>query len=239
MQIIENLVLALSMNTRIEGPLKLDKALYRIFLSLPEDPLPKFQGPTVGLSGRSKDHPRHGRWMHAFVKFNKPNIVVEAGTNAGGTAVGIARALAENAAGKLICIDNGEGKPKSFPDIARKNIQLAGLPADRVDLICEDSQIAIPRISSQLKQRVGVFLVDAAHTFEAALADIENGLPMMERGGYILVHDISLKLNLGSEVSAEHPHPVYEAFQEIIKKYSFKWCILKFIRKHLGIIKVE
>ncbi|MGB2705640.1 MAG: class I SAM-dependent methyltransferase [Candidatus Omnitrophota bacterium] len=236
---LENIILRLTMNARIEGPLKLDRELFQLFLSLPEDPLPNFQGPTPRLRGRSKEHPRYGRWMHAFVKFYKPDIVVEIGTNAGGTAVGIAKGLIENGKGRLICIDNGEGIPKSFPNIARKNIKLIGLEDDRFDLICEDSQSAVPRIAVERKRSVGVYLVDGAHMFEAALADIENGLRIIRSGGFILVHDVDLKLGLGDEASREHPHPVYEAFQIAVKNYNFEWCILKFIRKHLGIIRVN
>lgn len=238
MRFVENAILKLTMNARIEGPLKLDKNLFSTFLSLPEDPLPNFQGPRAGLPARNRDHPRYARWMHAFVKFYKPEITVELGTTAGGTAVGIARALLENGRGRLICIDNGECGFGSFPGIARKNIESVGLKNERFDLIYEDSKIVMPRLSSQLKQSVGVYLVDAAHTFEAALADIENGLPMVKPDGFILVHDVDLKLDLGWEASTGHPHPVYEAFQKIVKKYNFEWCILKFIRKHLGVMKV-
>ena len=222
----------------MEGPLNLDAGLFRLFLSLPEDPLPGFTGPGPGLRGRGKDHPRYGRWMHAFAKFYKPDVAVEVGTNCGGTAVGIARALIENGKGRLICIDCGEGYPGSFPETARKNITLTGLETGRFDLICKDSRTAVPRIASELKEGVGVYLVDAAHTFEAALADIENGLPMMKSGGFILVHDVDPRTSLGTETSPEHPCPVYEAFHKVAKEHGFEWCILKFIRKHLGVMKV-
>ena len=237
MQVLENVILASTMKRRIGGPLKLDKGLFDVFLSLPEDPLPGFQGALPGIKGRGKDHPRYGRWMQAFVTFYKPEIVVEVGTNAGGTAVGIARALSENNEGKLICVDNGKGVPRVFPDVARNNIISAGLAEERFDLICEDSEAAIPRLASQLKGRVGLYLVDAAHTFEAALADIGSGLPMLKPGGFILVHDIDPKVSLGTEASKEHPFPVLESFQKIVERHGFDWCILKFIRKHLGVIR--
>jgi len=239
MRIVEDVVVQVIKRAKIEGPLKLDDCLFRTFLSLPKDPLPVFQGPTSLLRGRSKDHPRYARWMHAFVKFYKPEIAVEVGTNAGGTAIGIAKALVENGSGRLICVDNAEGVPRSFPDLARKNIISVGLEDDRFDLIHEDSKNAIPRISSQLKGKVGVYLIDAAHTFEAALADIANGLSMMVPGGFILVHDIDLNLNLGTEASKDHPHPVFEAFHKIINDNKFEWCVLKFIRKHLGVLKIK
>ena len=239
MKILENAILAATMKLRIEGPLKLDKGLFDLFLSLPEDPLPGFQGALPGVKGRGKDHPRYGRWMHAFVKYYKPEIVVEVGTNAGGTAAGTARALSENGRGRLVCIDNGEGVPRSFPDIARRNIKAAGLNDDKIELICEDSRLALPRTAAQLKGKVDIYLVDAAHTYDAALADINDGLPMVKPGGLILVHDVDSKLDLADEASKEHPAPVLEAFRKAVKGNGFEWCILKFIRKHLGVIRVK
>jgi len=238
-KVLENFILQATMKARIEGPLRLDKGLFDIFLSAPEDPLPGFQGAMPGVKGRGKDHPRYGRWLYSFIRFYRPETVVEVGTNAGGTAVGTARALAENKNGSLICVDNGEGVPTVFPDVARRNIISAGLAEDRFELICADSQAAIPALASRLKGKVGVYLVDAAHTFEAALADIENGLPMVKPGGFILVHDIDPKISLGTEASREHPHPVLEAFKKVVDSHGFEWCILKFIRKHLGVIKVK
>lgn len=227
-----------TMASRVEGPLKLDKGLFDLFLSLPEDPLPEFRGAVPGVRGRGKDHPRYGRWMQAFVKYYRPDIVVEVGTNAGGTAVGSARALVENATGRLVCIDNGEGVPRSFPDVAARNIESAGLERGRTELICEDSATAVSRVAAQLKGRVGVYLVDAAHTYDAALADMKNGLPMVKPGGFVLVHDVDPNLDLANEISPGHPSPVLDAFKTVVKETGFDWCILKFIRKHLGVIRV-
>jgi len=238
MKILENAILAATMGFRIEGPLKLERGLFGLFLSLPEDPFPGFRGAAPGVRGRGKDHPRYGRWMHAFVKFYKPDTVVEVGTNAGGTAVGIARAMVENGRGRLICVDNGKGVPRSFPDVARGNIKGAGLKDGEMELICQDSGLALPEVAARLKGGVGVYLVDAAHTYEAALSDIKNGLPMMQPGGFILVHDVDSNLDLADEVSPGHPAPVLDAFREVVRDTGFEWCILKFIRKHVGVIKI-
>lgn len=238
MNILENAILALTMRRRISGGLKLDDGLFRIFLSLPDDPLPTFSGADSSVAGRGKDHPRYGRFMHAFVKFYRPDIVVEVGTNAGGSAVGIARGLSENGKGRLVCVDGGLGVPRSFPDIARKNITAAGLRGDALELITADSLAELPNLAGRLSGQVDVYLVDAAHTYEAALADIENGLSMMKPGGFILVHDIDPEISLGAEASSLHPYPVLEAFQKVAHDRGFEWCILKFIRKHLGVLRV-
>lgn len=239
MRLLENIILSLTMKPRISGPLVLDEALFKLFLSLPEDPLSEFESAMPGAKGRGTDHPRYGRWMHAFIKYYKPEIVVEVGTNAGGSAVGTARALSENGHGRLVCIDNGLGRPKSFPDTARKNILKTGLAEDRLELICDDSHSALSGLANRLKGKVGVYLVDAAHTFDAALADIEDGLGMMKPGGMVLVHDVDSRLDLAQEASSDHPMPVLEAFRKVVKGHNYQWCILKFIRKHLGVIIID
>ena len=78
--------------------------------------------------------------------------------------------------------------------------------------------------------------MDGDHTYEGALADLNNGLQMMKPGGFVLVHDLDTNRRM-DEMTDEHPHPVYEAFMEIFGKCNFEFCILKFIRKHLGVIK--
>ena len=36
----------------------------------------------------------------------------------------------------------------------------------------------------------------------------------------------------------EHRHPVHEVFMEVANECRLEWCILGFIRKHLGILRV-
>ena len=222
----------------IEGPLKLDRELFNVFLSSVEDPLPDFQGPGHLKLRRGKDHPRYGRWVYAFAKFYKPDIIVEVGTYAGGTAVGWARALKENKKGKLICIDNDTYTAGTYPTVTKRNLQEVGLEESRIDLRCGDSKEVVSKIAQELKGNVDIYLVDGDHYYEGALADIENGLLMLKFGGFILVHDVDINRKM-DEATENHPCPVYEAFKKTIDDNGFEWCILKFIRKHLGIIKIE
>ncbi|MFQ6093268.1 MAG: class I SAM-dependent methyltransferase, partial [bacterium] len=110
--------------------------MFDCFLSSVEDPLPDFRGPGHLKVGRGKDHPRYGRWVYAFAKFYKPNIIVEVGTYAGGTAVGWARALKENRKGRLICIDNDTYTAGAYPAMAERNLERVGLYKERFDLKC-------------------------------------------------------------------------------------------------------
>jgi len=223
---------------QIKGPLKLDKNLFHKFLATGVDPLPNFEGPKHLKSGRGKDHPKYGRWVQAFAGYYKPDIIVEVGTYAGGTAVGWARALKTNKKGELICVDNDSYTSGIYPEITKKNILNVGLEDEKFTLKSDDSKIIIPSLAKELKGKVDIYLVDGDHNYKGALADIENGLPMLKPNGFLLVHDLDKNRKM-LEATEEHPYPVYEAFTKIIDDTGFDWCILKFIRKHLGIIKVR
>ncbi|MFQ6094196.1 MAG: class I SAM-dependent methyltransferase, partial [bacterium] len=95
----------------------------------------------------------------------------------------------------------------------------------------------VPEIARELRGGVDIYLVDGDHHYEAALSDIENGLPMLKPGGVIMVHDVDINREM-DEATEAHPHPVYEAFKRTVDTNGFEWCILKFIRKHLGILRV-
>ena len=221
----------------IEGPLKLNKELFDVFLSSVENPLPDFKRPKQHILRKRKDHPKYARLVYAFAKYYKPDIIVEVGTYAGGTAVGWAKALAENGKGKLICIDNDTYIAETYPATAKENIRAAGLEEGRYELKCGDSKNIVPDLSKKLKGQVDMYLVDGDHRYESALADIKNGLQLVKPGGFVLVHDVDKNRKM-AEATECHPHPVYEAFKDVIDDTGFEWCILRFIRKHLGIIKI-
>ena len=106
----------LGLGWRISGPSRPDARLLALFRSLPADPLTNFSG-REGMShgGRGRDHPRYGRFIHAFGRHHKPAEVVEVGTYAGGTAVGWARGMVENGFGRLTCIDNDSYSKGIYP----------------------------------------------------------------------------------------------------------------------------
>jgi predicted O-methyltransferase YrrM len=224
---------------RVEGPLRLDDALFPNFLNAPWDILPTFRGPATRRLrlGRGMDHPRYGRFIYAFARTYRPQIVVEVGSYAGGTAVGWATALAENGSGRLISVDNDTYSQGTYPTITRGNLSKTPLPANRYEFRSGDSRQIIPKVAAELKGQVDTYLVDADHSYEGALADLENGLPMVKPGGFILVHDIDPRFRY-LEQTAAHPQPVYEAMMDFIGTHKFEWCILKYIRRHLGVIRV-
>lgn len=238
-RITENLSLSWRGFRNIDGTFCIARAVLDYMLAAPFDILPSFQGPAGSRlkRGRGKDHPRYGRFIYAIGKHYRPEYVVEVGTFAGGTAIGWATALKENDCGKLICVDNDSYSAGTYPEIARRNLSSTGIKEEQFDLLSGDAGVIIPELAQEYMGRVDFYLVDADHAYEGALSDLENGLPMLKPGGFLLVHDVDRNREM-LEATPEHPWPVYEAFMKIASEGNFEWCILKFIRKHLGIIKV-
>ncbi len=222
---------------RVLGDLRLPGGVEKAFLEAPFDILPGFVGIRKLRRGRGKDHPRYGRFLYALAKQVRPAEIVEVGTFAGGTAIGWAAALNENRTGFLTCIDNDSYSAGVYPKLAQANILSTGLAPDRFKLVCGDSREKITQVAREKKGIVDLYLVDADHTYEGALADIVNGLPMVKKDGLMLVHDVEVGRPMAEETK-EHPSPVYEAFMKIASENKYSWCILQYIRKHLAILKV-
>lgn len=224
---------------RVDGPLRLDNTVHETFLNAPWDLLPEFHGLLTRKLrlGRGMDHPRYGRFIYSFARVYRPQVVVEVGSYAGGTAVGWATALKENGSGRLICVDNDTYSHGTYPTVTRRNLEKTGLIASRYELRSGDSKLLIPQIADELRGAVDAYLVDADHSYAGALADMQNGLPMVKSGGCMLVHDVDRNFRY-LEQTQEHPHPVYEAVMDVVSQHRLQWCVLKYIRRHLAVIRV-
>jgi len=231
--------LGFGLGWRVAGPSRPDPALLALFQSLPADPLPEFSG-REGMShgGRGRDHPRYGRFIHAFGRHHRPAEVLEVGTYAGGTSVGWAKAMLENGTGRLTCVDNDSYSKGIYPSKVTANLNRLGFPMDRVRLLNGDSRVLLPGLMQDLGGRVDAYLVDADHTFEGALVDLRGGRPLMRSGGWVLVHDVDHQRGM-PEATARHPAPVAEAVQQFIQSEKVtEWYVLEFIRKHLAVLRM-
>ena len=240
MKFLENLLLKAGQIRSIDGRLCFDPEVLDKFLAAPFDPLPEFEGaPNYQLknNGRGRDHPRYGRFVYALARHYLPKYILEVGTFAGGTAVGFANAINENGHGKLICVDQDSYSNGTFPQVVKRNLARLGFSESKLQLCCGDSKEWLPQLTETLEGKVDIVLIDGDHTYEGALTDLKNAVPLVRPDGFILVHDVDRSRRM-SELTAEHPHPVYEAFHRLVADQELDWCILKFIRKHLGIIRV-
>jgi predicted O-methyltransferase YrrM len=226
--------------SNVDGQLTLDPKLRNNFLSAPFDLLPNFEGPPGSTlkGGRGKDHPRYGRFIYAFGRTYKPELVVEVGTFAGGTAIGWTKAFLENGKGRLISVDNDTYSKDTYPTITQRNLEKVGVRPGQVEFKNGDSKVLVPELAKTYSKKVDIYLVDGDHAYEGALADIRNGLPMVKPGGFILVHDVDRGRRM-DEMTPEHPEPVYEAFHQVVREHKLSWCILRYIRKHLGVMRID
>ena len=226
---------------RVWGPLVLPERVLATFLSAPYDLSPDFVLPPQWRR-REHDHPRYARFCYALARGTGARRILEVGSSSGGTTTGWARALAE-AAGegaevRLVCVDDDSYNPGVYPVMTGQNVERMGLSLDRVTFHCGDSRAVLPRLHREHPGYFDVYLVDAGHTYEGALADLEDGLPMVRPGGLIAVHDVDRARPM-PEATAAHPAPVYDAVEHFARSHRFDRCIVGFVRKHLAVVQVR
>lgn len=235
----ENLYLRWLGLRKVQGTLRLPPEVFETFLAAPYDPSPDFALPPQ-WKRREHDHPRYARFCYAFARATGARRILEVGSSAGGTTTGWARALAEvgtEPPPHLVCVDNDSYGEGVYPQLTGVNVERVGLKLRRVTFHNGDSGKLLPEIRDRYRHYFDVYLVDANHTYDGALADMENGLPTVAPGGWLVVHDVDRSRRM-SEATAEHPAPVYDAFVECARRHQLEWCILGFVRKHLGVARV-
>jgi cephalosporin hydroxylase len=116
----------------------------------------------------------------------KPDFVVETGTFLGGSAALWATMLQEiNPEARVITIDVKDmaGKARTLPIVQRKVDFLIGSSTD-------------PEIVAEVSRRVAgkpvLFILDALHTRDHVLAELEAYAPMVPVGSYIIVQDTGI-----------------------------------------------
>jgi predicted O-methyltransferase YrrM len=226
---------------KVWGALDLPERVFETFLAAPYDLSPDFVLPPQ-WKRREHDHPRYARFCYALARGTEARRVLEVGSSSGGTTTGWARALADAAREgsdvRLVCVDDDSYNPGVYPAMTGQNVERAGLTRDRVTFLCGDSTVVLPRLHEEYPRYFDLYLVDAGHTYEGALADLENGLPTVRRGGLIAVHDVDRSRPM-PEATADHPAPVYEAVEHFARTHEFDSCIVGFVRKHLAIVQVR
>jgi predicted O-methyltransferase YrrM len=226
---------------KVWGALALPPRVFEAFLAAPYDLTPDFVLP-ASRRRRAVEHPRYARFCYALARGTDARRILEVGSSSGGTTTGWARALAEAAGAgadvRLVCVDDDSYTPPVYPTITAQNVGRAGLAPDRVTFQRGDSAALLPRLQAEFPRFFDIYLVDAGHTYEAALADLENGLPMVRRGGLIAVHDVDRTRRM-PEATQAHPAPVYDAVGDFVGAHQFESCIVGFVRKHLAIVQVR
>lgn len=124
--------------------------------------------------GVARQRVSEGALLFKYAKKKKDSIIVEVGTKYGGSAIIIAAAL-EN--GKLYTID------KDVTEYARKN---ALLFPEKITLIHSESRKVV------WDQPIGLLHIDGMNTLEAVREDFSLFSEFVERGGYLVMHNIEV-----------------------------------------------
>jgi predicted O-methyltransferase YrrM len=127
----------------------------------------------------------HAVWLAALVSDQGLESTLETGMAYGLSTLAIAGAHAARGAGRHIAIDptvNGY-----YEGIGPANVRSAGL-ADRVRVIAEGSQLALPRLAGEGVQLDFAF-IDGMHLFDYALIDFFYVDHMLATGGFVAFHD--------------------------------------------------
>lgn len=152
-----------------------------------------------------------GLLLHALVLNLRPRVAVEVGSFVGASTLWIAGALREHG-GVLHAFDDfgpvreGPWRSEGFEGdrlaLVRARLERAGL-ADVVRLHAGDSATQIVRARDQLRDagRVDLALIDGDHTVAGATRDLWAIEPVLNTGGYLLLHDTI------PEQCGDHPGP--------------------------------
>jgi predicted O-methyltransferase YrrM len=121
-----------------------------------------------------------GELLFSIVRAVKPETVIETGTHKGFSTLMIAQALEQNGAGHLYTVDRQDFNVPA-------ELERFGL-AGRVTFLKSDSVAALKDLAVTLKQ-VDFLWLDADHSTDAVLGEIEAALPLLVPGAYLAFHD--------------------------------------------------
>lgn len=122
-----------------------------------------------------------GEFLNSIVRMTKPEVVVETGTHKGFSTLMIAQALKENGKGHLYTFDL-----KDY-GVLKECEQFGMLPL--VTFTKGDSAAGISSLSPRVKN-IDFLWLDADHSTEAVIKELNAALPMLRRGTLVAFHDI-------------------------------------------------
>lgn len=122
-----------------------------------------------------------GEFLNALVRMTKPAIVVETGTHKGFSTLMIAQALKANGKGHLYTADlTDHGVMKECEQFGVGSL---------VTFSKGDSCIMISKLAPRVKN-IDFLWLDADHSTEAVLKELNAAIPLLKRGALVAFHDI-------------------------------------------------
>ena len=77
------------------------------------------------------------------------------------------------------------------PSVVITNLKYLNIPTDKVEFIVGDSIIEIPKLIMNEDPTFDYILVDGNHDKDYARKDLENAVQLIEKGGYVIMDDLS------------------------------------------------
>lgn len=122
-----------------------------------------------------------GEFLNALVRMTKPAVVVETGTHKGFSTLMIAQALKANGKGHLYTADLEDHG-------VAKECEQFGV-ASFVTFTKGDSAAVISKLSPAVKN-IDFLWLDADHSMEAVIKELNAALPMLRKGTLVAFHDV-------------------------------------------------
>jgi predicted O-methyltransferase YrrM len=113
---------------------------------------------------------------------------LEVGLGLGAASLLLAAAVIENAGEQASHVTIDPFQDESWRGAGRRTLREAGAEGF-VELIEEESQLALPRLTSE-GRRFGLALIDGDHRFEGAFVDMYFADRMLEPGGLMVADDL-------------------------------------------------
>ncbi len=167
---------------------------------------------TTFLGIASLQYPTDNWMMQEIISEIKPDVIVETGTNAGGTAMFYATILEKvNDRGRVITVDVGEQDPR----VAQLPIWQQRVEAIRGSSVADD---VLEKIRARTRGLKVLVTLDSLHTKEHVLKEMQLYSPLVSLNSYLVVQDTQLmghRIPFKMYSSEGHEGP-FEAVQEFM-----------------------
>lgn len=166
---------------------------------------------TLFLGIPSSQYPNDNWVMQEIISELKPDLIIETGTGSGGTALFYATVLEKvNENGKVITVDVNPPPPDVFQFTTWKQ---------RVEFILGSSTSSevVEQIAPRVKGRKVLVTLDADHSKEFVLKELNLYSPFVSLGSYIVVQDTHLGGHPNDHFSVRKGSGPWEAREEFLK----------------------
>lgn len=188
--------------------------------------------------------PEAGSFLYWLVRNVQPRQIIEIGTCVGASTIWMAAAMKANGGGVLHTFDDFQiprdprlAAAPLFQD--RRNtvearVRNAGL-ADLVRFYVGDSKKQVPAAYNTLRTggNVQLAFIDGDHSFEGALGDLLAVEPVLDPGGYVVLHDV-----FPSVCGVKGPRQLLDELYRVTS-VKYRWCEIYTSPRNYGLAVLQ